>query len=234
MTACASSSESSSSTTSGTRSRGPPGRCTSNPRCSRCSATCRQPRPGGVEGGAARRDLGRPVRVGVGAHVTDQGRPEGGGRRRAGAARHQDGPRRGYQLVADVRVDAGSIRRSLPRLRNAPIGRDHDIASVIERIRAAPLLTITGPGGIGKTTVALAVADRLQAEYADGVVFVDLSPVPAPGGRDESRGRGRRRGGRRLGDDRGLGRPPGQPAGPARARQLRARARAGRPHSSTG
>ena len=40
-------------------------------------------------------------------------------------------------------------------------------------------MTITGPGGIGKTTVALAVADRLQAEHADGVVFADLSPVPA-------------------------------------------------------
>ena len=85
---------------------------------------------------------------------------------------------RGYHFVAEVRTDHGYVRRAIPRLRNAPIGRDRDIASVVDRIRAAPLVTITGSGGIGKTTVAVAVAERLQAEYADGVVFVDLAPVP--------------------------------------------------------
>ena len=38
-----------------------------------------------------------------------------------------------------------------------PIGRDDDIGSVVERVRRAPLVTITGSGGIGKTTVAVAV-----------------------------------------------------------------------------
>ena len=85
---------------------------------------------------------------------------------------------RGYQLVAVVREVAGGGRRALPRLRNVPIGRDGDIESVVERVRNAPLVTITGSGGIGKTTVALAVADRLEGEYGDGVVFADLSPVP--------------------------------------------------------
>jgi predicted ATPase len=85
---------------------------------------------------------------------------------------------RGYQLVAVVREVAGGGRRALPRLRNVPIGRDDDIESVVERTRDARLVTITGSGGIGKTTVALAVADRLESEYADGVVFADLSPVP--------------------------------------------------------
>ncbi|HEX8803318.1 MAG TPA: winged helix-turn-helix domain-containing protein, partial [Acidimicrobiales bacterium] len=85
---------------------------------------------------------------------------------------------RGYQFVADVHVDAGGARRALPRLRTAPIGRDGDMARVVERVREAPLVTITGSGGMGKTTVALAVADRVQAEHADGVVFADLSSVP--------------------------------------------------------
>jgi predicted ATPase/DNA-binding winged helix-turn-helix (wHTH) protein len=87
---------------------------------------------------------------------------------------------RGYRLVAEVRTDAGPAlaRRAPPRLRDRPLGRDRDIDSVIERLRAAPVVTITGPGGIGKTTIALAVADRVQADYADGVVFVDLAPVP--------------------------------------------------------
>ena len=85
---------------------------------------------------------------------------------------------RGYQFVADVRIESAPGRRALPRLRNAPIGRDRDIARVVERVRDSPLVTVAGPGGIGKTTVALAVAGRLQADHADGAVFVDLSPVP--------------------------------------------------------
>ncbi len=85
---------------------------------------------------------------------------------------------RGYHFVAEVRTDASRVRMGLPRLRNAPIGRDADIASVVERIRAAPLLTIIGSGGIGKTTVALAAAEHMAGEFADGVVFADLSPVP--------------------------------------------------------
>jgi predicted ATPase len=84
---------------------------------------------------------------------------------------------RGYQLIADVRVDAGRDRRALPRLRIDPIGRDHDIERVMAQVSQAPLLTITGAGGIGKTTVALAAAERLQPEYPDGVVFADLTPA---------------------------------------------------------
>ena len=85
---------------------------------------------------------------------------------------------RGYHFVADVRADPGRVRRGLPRLRNSPIGRDADIASVVERLRSAPLVTITGSGGIGKTTLAVVVAERVHTDYADGVVFVDLAPVP--------------------------------------------------------
>lgn len=85
---------------------------------------------------------------------------------------------RGYQFVAEVGTDAEGPQRVLPRLRNVPIGRDDDIGSVVERVRRAPLVTITGSGGIGKTTVAVAVANRLESDYPDGVVFVDLAPVP--------------------------------------------------------
>jgi predicted ATPase len=89
----------------------------------------------------------------------------------------------GYEFVADVTVepdgDGHEVRPPLPRLRNRPIGRDDDIAEVAARARAVPLVTITGPGGMGKTTVGLAVAERLRDELADGAVFVDLAPVPA-------------------------------------------------------
>ena len=42
------------------------------------------------------------------------------------------------------------------------------------------LLTITGPGGIGKSTVALGVARRLSPSYRDGAAYLDLAPVSDP------------------------------------------------------
>ncbi|MFW6034062.1 MAG: ATP-binding protein [bacterium] len=88
---------------------------------------------------------------------------------------------RGYRFVADVRTPHGTVERVLAPLRSAPIGRDEDIRNVVELIREAPLVTITGPGGVGKTTLALAIAHRLQAEVADGAAFVDLAPIPSDG-----------------------------------------------------
>lgn len=88
---------------------------------------------------------------------------------------------RGYQFVADLVADGYGGRRSLPRPRNRLLGRDGEVASIARDVRERPLVTITGAGGIGKTAVALAVAQQLQPEIVGGAVFVDLSPVP-PGG----------------------------------------------------
>lgn len=59
------------------------------------------------------------------------------------------------------------------------IGRQAEvegIAALLER-NAIRLVTLTGPGGVGKTRVAIAVASTLRDAFADGIVFVDLSPL---------------------------------------------------------
>ncbi len=59
------------------------------------------------------------------------------------------------------------------------VGRDHAVAAVLERLSRPDvrLLTLTGPGGIGKTRLAIQVANEALDDFPDGVAFVALSPV---------------------------------------------------------
>jgi predicted ATPase/DNA-binding CsgD family transcriptional regulator len=63
------------------------------------------------------------------------------------------------------------------------IGRDESIAEAVALLRRddVRLLTITGPGGIGKSRLAIAVASAAAEQFADGVVFVPLQSVRDPG-----------------------------------------------------
>jgi predicted ATPase len=64
------------------------------------------------------------------------------------------------------------------------IGREREVAG-LKRILGRPavrLVTVTGPGGMGKTRLAIDVGEDLAGAYPDGVYFVDLAPVQDPAG----------------------------------------------------
>src|SRR5271170_3208909 len=97
-------------------------------------------------------------------------------------------PGRGYEFVAPLSVTEEPRRTpsqtvAAPELHNLPvavtrmIGRKETVAALVSRLSRARLVTILGPGGIGKTTVALAVAEAVVSSYEHGVWLIDLAPL---------------------------------------------------------
>jgi predicted ATPase len=100
-------------------------------------------------------------------------------------------PGRGYRFVARVELHDESAttaversrqrrRHNLPALLARPIGCEEIVHEVCEEISRRRLLTLAGPGGVGKTTVAIAAAERLIDAFADGVRLVDLGSAEDP------------------------------------------------------
>jgi len=93
---------------------------------------------------------------------------------------------RGYQFVGDVRTRAdepaapSAPAASLPRPATPTVGRDRDIADVSSLLDRQQLVTLLGPGGVGKTRLALEVALRRNADTGIETCFVDLTTVDRP------------------------------------------------------
>ena len=60
------------------------------------------------------------------------------------------------------------------------IGREHDIAEVQKSLNDHRLVTLTGPGGCGKTRLALRIASDCLPAYEDGVWLVEFAPLSDP------------------------------------------------------
>jgi predicted ATPase/DNA-binding XRE family transcriptional regulator len=69
---------------------------------------------------------------------------------------------------------------ALPVPRSTFIGREREMAEARRLLESSRLLTLVGPGGTGKTRVALKLADSVRHGYADGAWFVGLAPVSDP------------------------------------------------------
>ncbi|MGA9534112.1 MAG: tetratricopeptide repeat protein [Anaerolineales bacterium] len=96
-------------------------------------------------------------------------------------------------LISELTIDG--LTREFPPLKASPVrrhnvpaslgefvGRERETNQLLQRLSLPDhrLVTITGPGGTGKTRLALEVVGRLAAEFPDGAWFVDLSPLSDP------------------------------------------------------
>jgi predicted ATPase/DNA-binding SARP family transcriptional activator len=83
---------------------------------------------------------------------------------------------------APVELERGNLPAPLTGL----IGRDEAVAGTARLLEDGRLVTLTGPGGVGKTRLAVAVAARIASGFPAGAWMVELTTVPRPAGADRA------------------------------------------------
>jgi predicted ATPase/class 3 adenylate cyclase len=90
-------------------------------------------------------------------------------------------PERLFQLGDEDFPPLRTLRRAnLPVQPSPLIGRERELAELLELASSHRVITLTGTGGIGKTRLALALAAELAERYADGACWVSLASVTHP------------------------------------------------------
>ncbi|WP_415760069.1 ATP-binding protein [Pseudomonas sp. LT1P18] len=97
---------------------------------------------------------------------------------------------RGYSFVAPYSLEQVEQHpeaegpepsgHNLPIRRTRMIGRQTLVDSLVTQLARYRFITLIGPGGIGKTTVALRVAEQMIGRYRDGIRLLDLAPINDP------------------------------------------------------
>ena len=82
-------------------------------------------------------------------------------------------------MFAGVRAKevVGIIQAGLPVEPNSFVGREGELGELRQLVHSVRVLTLCGPGGIGKTRLALRLLALMAAEFADGVWFVELADL---------------------------------------------------------
>ncbi|HJP64671.1 MAG TPA: adenylate/guanylate cyclase domain-containing protein [Actinomycetota bacterium] len=97
-----------------------------------------------------------------------------------------DEPQRITQLVIDglahdfPPLKTLDVNVNLPVQLTTFVGRDQQLSDLLALLGEARLVSLIGPGGTGKTRLAIEVASRSVDDFADGVFFVDLAPIRDP------------------------------------------------------